>query len=229
MGRRGVGSRASLGWESVLQRSRERWTLRKRWAMSLLKSGCCSRILVASTSTVYRSSDAVAKLRARPGRQGPPARLGLLGRGPAVATHREGWHNGEHEVEGSVAGRCCIHGIPRVRGFAGDTTAGNRPDAETAAAAPGRAAAGRAGPSRALALIVFHYVPLLGNVIAFQDYQPYLGHRRARWVGLRQLPVICRRRPGVPERAQEHADHHRCPDRSSSSRCRSRWRCCWTA
>ncbi|MBN6041936.1 sugar ABC transporter permease [Amycolatopsis sp. 195334CR] len=33
-------------------------------------------------------------------------------------------------------------------------------------------------------LVVFHYVPLLGNVIAFKDYQPYLGILESPWVGL---------------------------------------------
>ncbi|MBB4939771.1 ABC-type polysaccharide transport system permease subunit [Streptosporangium album] len=33
-------------------------------------------------------------------------------------------------------------------------------------------------------LVVFHYVPLLGNVIAFQDYSPYVGFRDSPWVGL---------------------------------------------
>ncbi|WP_435866409.1 ABC transporter permease [Streptosporangium sandarakinum] len=32
-------------------------------------------------------------------------------------------------------------------------------------------------------LIVFHYVPLLGNVIAFQDYSPYVGIADSPWVG----------------------------------------------
>ncbi|GLZ81699.1 polysaccharide ABC transporter ATP-binding protein [Actinorhabdospora filicis] len=35
-----------------------------------------------------------------------------------------------------------------------------------------------------LYFLVFHYVPLLGNVIAFQDYQPYLGFFDSVWVGL---------------------------------------------
>ncbi len=34
-----------------------------------------------------------------------------------------------------------------------------------------------------VALLLFHYVPLLGNVIAFQDYQPYLGLTESEWVG----------------------------------------------
>ena len=35
----------------------------------------------------------------------------------------------------------------------------------------------------ALALFGFHYLPLLGSVIAFQDYQPYLGVGDSEWVG----------------------------------------------
>lgn len=34
-----------------------------------------------------------------------------------------------------------------------------------------------------LYFIVFHYVPLLGNVVAFQDYSPFLGFWRSPWVG----------------------------------------------
>ncbi|MFJ2031523.1 ABC transporter permease [Streptosporangium sp. NPDC087985] len=33
-------------------------------------------------------------------------------------------------------------------------------------------------------LIVFHYVPLFGNVIAFMDYSPYVGIGDSPWVGL---------------------------------------------
>ena len=39
---------------------------------------------------------------------------------------------------------------------------------------------------------VFHYVPLLGNVIAFQDYSPYLGITESRWVGLRNFTALFR-------------------------------------
>jgi len=35
----------------------------------------------------------------------------------------------------------------------------------------------------ALALVGFHYVPLLGNVIAWKDYQPYLTIGESDWVG----------------------------------------------
>lgn len=42
----------------------------------------------------------------------------------------------------------------------------------------------------ALALIGFDYLPLLGNVIAFQDYQPFLGVRESPWVGLRNFEFL---------------------------------------
>lgn len=35
----------------------------------------------------------------------------------------------------------------------------------------------------AIALILFQYVPIIGNIIAFQDYQPYLGITEAPFVG----------------------------------------------
>ena len=42
----------------------------------------------------------------------------------------------------------------------------------------------------ALALVLFHYVPLLGNVIAFQDYQPYLGIAESEWVGVSNFAFL---------------------------------------
>ncbi|TCC51471.1 sugar ABC transporter permease [Kribbella pittospori] len=39
-------------------------------------------------------------------------------------------------------------------------------------------------------VVLFHYVPLLGNVIAFKDYQPYLGIWEAPWVGLENFRVV---------------------------------------
>ncbi|WP_327635321.1 ABC transporter permease subunit [Kribbella sp. NBC_00482] len=40
------------------------------------------------------------------------------------------------------------------------------------------------------ALLVFHYIPLLGHVIAFKDYQPYVGIADSPWVGLDNFQVI---------------------------------------
>ncbi|MFE2044420.1 ABC transporter permease [Streptomyces sp. NPDC059477] len=39
-------------------------------------------------------------------------------------------------------------------------------------------------------LLLFHYVPLLGNVIAFQDYQPYIGILHSPWSGFENFSVI---------------------------------------
>ena len=47
----------------------------------------------------------------------------------------------------------------------------------------------------ALALIAFHYVPLLGNVIAFQDYQPYLGISESEWVGVSNFSFLWEKNP----------------------------------
>ncbi|GAB3946802.1 ABC transporter permease subunit [Kribbella albertanoniae] len=44
-------------------------------------------------------------------------------------------------------------------------------------------------PGAAL-IIAFHYVPLLGNVIAFKDYQPFLGIGGSDWVGWSNFSVI---------------------------------------
>ncbi|GAA5021915.1 ABC transporter permease [Actinopolymorpha pittospori] len=40
------------------------------------------------------------------------------------------------------------------------------------------------------ALLIFQYLPLLGNVIAFKDYQPYLGIQASPWVGFSNFQVI---------------------------------------
>ncbi|GGM69909.1 ABC transporter permease [Dactylosporangium sucinum] len=39
-------------------------------------------------------------------------------------------------------------------------------------------------------LLTFHYLPLLGNVIAFQDFQPYLGILHSPWNGLANFEVL---------------------------------------
>ncbi len=39
-------------------------------------------------------------------------------------------------------------------------------------------------------ILAFQYYPLWGNVIAFQDYQPYLGVGESLWVGLENFTII---------------------------------------
>ncbi|MEV7339239.1 ABC transporter permease subunit [Streptomyces sp. NPDC093544] len=39
-------------------------------------------------------------------------------------------------------------------------------------------------------LLLFQYLPLLGNVIAFQDYQPYIGIMHSPWSGLKNFDVL---------------------------------------
>ncbi|WP_198683978.1 sugar ABC transporter permease [Brachybacterium sp. YJGR34] len=41
-----------------------------------------------------------------------------------------------------------------------------------------------------LVLIGFQYYPLLGNVIAFQDFQPYLGIKESLWVGFENFSIL---------------------------------------
>ncbi|MCI9888319.1 sugar ABC transporter permease [Micrococcales bacterium 31B] len=38
-----------------------------------------------------------------------------------------------------------------------------------------------------VALLLFFYIPILGNVIAFKDYQPFIGIYDSEWVGLQQF------------------------------------------
>jgi putative aldouronate transport system permease protein len=38
-----------------------------------------------------------------------------------------------------------------------------------------------------LFFVVFRYIPLLGNIVAFQDYSPYLGIFRSQWIGLQNF------------------------------------------
>jgi putative aldouronate transport system permease protein len=40
------------------------------------------------------------------------------------------------------------------------------------------------------ALLLFHYLPLLGNVIAFQDYQTFYGILNSPWVGLEKFEIL---------------------------------------
>ncbi|RKN08438.1 sugar ABC transporter permease [Streptomyces radicis] len=39
-------------------------------------------------------------------------------------------------------------------------------------------------------ILLFHYIPLLGNVTAFQDYQPFLGISGSAWNGFENFEVI---------------------------------------
>lgn len=39
-------------------------------------------------------------------------------------------------------------------------------------------------------ILLFHYVPLLGNVIAFKDYQPFIGINDSPWVGFDNFRLI---------------------------------------
>jgi len=41
-----------------------------------------------------------------------------------------------------------------------------------------------------LFFVVFRYLPLLGNVVAFEDYSPYLGFFNSRWVGLDNFAAL---------------------------------------
>jgi putative aldouronate transport system permease protein len=41
-----------------------------------------------------------------------------------------------------------------------------------------------------LLVVLFHYLPLLGNIIAFQDYQPYIGIWDSPFTGLQNFQVI---------------------------------------
>ena len=46
-----------------------------------------------------------------------------------------------------------------------------------------------AAPGVAL-LLVFHYLPWLGNIIAFKDYQPFVGILDSPWVGMANFRII---------------------------------------
>jgi putative aldouronate transport system permease protein len=39
-------------------------------------------------------------------------------------------------------------------------------------------------------LLLFFYIPILGNVIAFQDYQPFLGISQSEWVGFQNFTEL---------------------------------------
>ncbi|MEV6103732.1 ABC transporter permease subunit [Streptomyces sp. NPDC051940] len=41
-----------------------------------------------------------------------------------------------------------------------------------------------------LYFLLFHYVPVLGFMVAFQDYEPYLGYMHSPWVGLDNFTAV---------------------------------------
>lgn len=41
--------------------------------------------------------------------------------------------------------------------------------------------------------VLFHYLPMLGAVIAFQEYKPYLGFTGSEWVGLKHFKAMFER------------------------------------
>jgi putative aldouronate transport system permease protein len=41
-----------------------------------------------------------------------------------------------------------------------------------------------------LYLVIFHYLPLWGNIAAFQNFSPYLGYGRSPWIGLQNFADI---------------------------------------
>jgi putative aldouronate transport system permease protein len=81
---------------------------------------------------------------------------------------------------------------------------GSRPGGPDSGRGAGRPARGRGRRRRigrdkwllalgfpgALALVLFQYLPILGNVIAFQDYQPYLGIVESPWVGFANFAFL---------------------------------------
>ena len=79
-----------------------------------------------------------------------------------------------------------------------------------------------------LYFILFRYLPLLGNIIAFEDYLPFLGFLDSQFVGFanfQQMFADARVLAGHwPTRSSS-----RCCRSSSTSRCRSSWRCCCRA
>ena len=82
------------------------------------------------------------------------------------------------------------------------------PRRRRAAAAHGCAGTGRCWSwwrRPLLLLLVFHYLPTLGNVIAFQDYNPYVGDNAleafvdSEWIGFGNFETLFadRRRSGT--------------------------------
>ena len=110
-----------------------------------------------------------------------------------------------------------------------------RPASARTAAAPrlrrGLAAAVIMVVAGVLLLLVFHYLPMLGNVVAFQDYNPYAAALQAcssPWVGLGNFQALFAD-PAFWDAFAQHPVASPRSSWSSSSRCRSCWRCCCTA
>ena len=75
---------------------------------------------------------------------------------------------------------------------------------------------------------VFAYVPMLGNVIAWQNYSPYTGFLHSPFVGWANFERVFSN-PLFLDAVAEHAASSRRSSWCSSSRSRSCWRCCSTA
>jgi hypothetical protein len=73
-----------------------------------------------------------------------------------------------------------------------------------------------------LFFLIFRYLPMLGNVIAFRRFRPGGSIFGERWVGLRYVPAVPGR-PLVLGRLHQHAHHRRAHAWPSASRCRSCW------
>ena len=67
-------------------------------------------------------------------------------------------------------------------------------------------------------LLVFHYLPTLGNVIAFQDYNPFVGDNpfeaflHSEWIGFGNFETLFAD-PAFWDAVVQHADDHRVPAR----------------
>ncbi|WP_207632361.1 ABC transporter permease [Occultella kanbiaonis] len=97
----------------------------------------------------------------------------------------------------TIKDRAKASGPNRTRGPGSPESAKGKPKRPSASA--NRTALARIKRDRMLLLLalpgmavvaIFHYFPLLGNVIAFQNFQPFLGISQSEWVGLDNFAVI---------------------------------------
>jgi putative aldouronate transport system permease protein len=81
----------------------------------------------------------------------------------------------------------------------GEAVTGRRPEAQPSRAIRVRSRLHRLNRDKllvgiglpgAIAIVVFQYLPLIGNVIAFQDYQPYLSITESPFVGLSNFSFL---------------------------------------